>query len=243
MAVPSWPMPYGYGDVIVTPQELMTKNTFNRLHPEMRRRFLALSYYLYTIGVPLGVGTGWRIQPPNKPGFAEPGNSWHEGVPVASLANALAIDTVPASSWAKMEPVLARFGLRSFRSVNNEPWHIQPIEIPTSRRYATTLPPLRTWTLPDIADPTPPTTVPPGGTEITVTFQSRVMSKGMSGNDVKFFQEIIQKISDHTLVVDGQFGSKTETAVRNWQAWFGLTVDGVLGAQTQGHMVGQRMTV
>ena len=141
-------MPYGYGTTRVTEAELMTKETFNRLHPELQRRFLALAKFLASIGIDLGVGTGWRIQPTGLPGFADPGNSWHEGVPVVSKMNALAIDTVPASSWAKMEPHLASFGLRSFKNVNSEPWHIQLIEIPTGRNFATSLPPINHFNLP-----------------------------------------------------------------------------------------------
>lgn len=147
-------MPYGYGTATVTEEQLRQKATFYRLHSEVQRRFLALSRYLWGQGVPLGVGTGWRIQPTdNRPGFASPGNSWHEGVPVESQLNALAIDTVPATSWDRMEPVLARFGFVSLRYLG-EPWHIQPIEIPRSRNYATVLPQIDIWDLPN--DPSNP---------------------------------------------------------------------------------------
>lgn len=151
-------MPYGYtGKVWLTEAELKLKATFKNCHPELQRRFLACAKYLWAIGVPLGVGTGWRVQPAdNRPGFAKPGNSWHEGVPVESGQNALAIDTVPAESWNAMEPILARFGLRSFRTVNKEPWHVQLIEIPASRSYATTLPPIKHWDLGDVIKPPAP---------------------------------------------------------------------------------------
>ena len=48
---------------------------------------------------------------------------------------AVAIDTVPEPSWSWMEANCARFGLRTFRDVNGEPWHIQPSEIPPGRNW------------------------------------------------------------------------------------------------------------
>ena len=126
----------------------------NRLHPEVLRRFHALIEHGYSAGVPLGVGTGWRVQPDPPPaGFAQPGNSWHESCPVSPASStALAIDTVPNVSWDWMQTHSGRFGLRSFRYVNNEPWHVQPVEISTSRKHATTMPALVHWELPGEGD-------------------------------------------------------------------------------------------
>ena len=142
--------PYGYSGTMLTWDQMMVKNNVKNLHPELLRRFKALIEYAATQGVPLGVGDGWRVQPdPPPPGFAQPGNSWHESCPVSpTTPSALAIDTVLDSSWAWMENNVAAFGLRSFRDVNDEPWHIQPVEIPKSRSYATVLPPLEHWALP-----------------------------------------------------------------------------------------------
>jgi hypothetical protein len=142
--------PYAYGSTTLTMEELEAKETVYNLYPEMWRRFSALMEYAYECGVPLGVGTGWRVQPnPPPPGFAQPGNSWHESCPVnPTSATALAIDAVPESSWPWMEEHLAAYGLRSFRDVNEEPWHCQPVEAPASRSYATTLPPIGVWPLP-----------------------------------------------------------------------------------------------
>jgi hypothetical protein len=60
---------------------------------------------------------------------------------------------VPTSSWDWMERNCAAYGFRTFRNVNNEPWHIQPVEVSTSRRFATVLPPLTTWALPVVEPP------------------------------------------------------------------------------------------
>ena len=51
-----------------------------------------------------------------------------------------------------MQTHSGRFGLRSFRYVNNEPWHVQPVEISTSRKHATTMPALVHWELPGEGD-------------------------------------------------------------------------------------------
>ena len=143
---------------MLTWSQMMTMTTVSRLHPEVRRRFKALIEYAATKGVPLGCGTGWRVQPnPPPPGFAKPGNSWHESCPVNPVSNtALAVDTVPQSSWDWMERNSRPYGLRTFRYVNNEPWHIQPTEIPASRKGATRLPPINIWNLPGTPAPRPP---------------------------------------------------------------------------------------
>jgi hypothetical protein len=158
--------PYGYAGspqgmgTMLTWDQMMTKSTVYNLHPEVRRRFKALIEFAATKGVHLGVGTGWRVQPsPPPPGFAQPGNSWHESCPVNPVSpTALAIDTVCDVSWNWMEQNCAAYGFRTFRNVNNEPWHIQPTEIPAGRSYATVLPPIKTWDLP--GDTTPPTPIP-----------------------------------------------------------------------------------
>lgn len=226
---------YGYGNTMLTWSQMDQKSTWIRLHPEMRRRFKALVEHLATRGVVLGVGTGWRVQPANKPGFASPGNSWHEGVPVESKANALAIDTVPASSWDAMEAELARFGLRSFRHVNNEPWHIQLIEIPAGRKYATTLPPIKTWNLPQIGtgggEPTTPT--PPTTTTNYDPAPQPTLKEGSSGPEVVDLQNQCNFWGWGDVgKADGQFGPRTKAAVQEMQTVLKLTSDGIYGPQS-----------
>jgi len=143
--------PYGYGDSKLTQAQLEGCTTVAKLHPEMWRRYIALCNFAAAKGVPLGVGTGWRIQPSNAgPQFAKPGNSNHEGFPADGVhGGAVAIDTVPSASWDWMEQNLAAYGLRSFRNVNSEPWHIQPSEIPASRSYRSEPWTLATFALPE----------------------------------------------------------------------------------------------
>jgi hypothetical protein len=148
---------------LLTWEQMLTRITVRNLHPEVQRRFHALILFAYNVGVPLGCGTGWRVQPnPPPAGFAKPGNSWHESCPVSpSSQTAFAIDTVPAPSWPWMEEHCGNFGFRTFKYVNKEPWHIQPTEIPASRKYATTPPKLYVWKLPGDKPPKAPTPPPP----------------------------------------------------------------------------------
>ena len=56
---------------------------------------------------------------------APPGMSMHE--------IGLAADLAPSTEFDWIKDNAARFGLRSFFDVNNEPWHVQPKELPASR--------------------------------------------------------------------------------------------------------------
>ena len=147
----------------VTEAELAHKATWNRLDPEFRRRLLRMMQIAASVGVDLGCGTGWRVQPnPPPPGFAKPGNSWHESCPIERPDDntAFAIDMVPAPSWPWMNANCHRFGLKHFRDVNDEPWHVQPVEVPNSRswrgRPATSTTQLPIYPLPVIPMPGDP---------------------------------------------------------------------------------------
>lgn len=58
---------------------------------------------------------------------------------------------------------------------------------------------------------------------------------GSSGSDVKKLQEELNK-NGYNLDVDGQFGSKTQTAVKDYQKKNGLAVDGIVGKNTWGKL-------
>ena len=47
-------------------------------------------------------------------------------------------------------------------------------------------------------------------------------------------QRKLNGVSGAGLVVDGDFGPRTEQAVRNFQAFFQLGVDGIVGPKTWG---------
>lgn len=60
-----------------------------------------------------------------------------------------------------------------------------------------------------------------------------VLSKGTAGPEVKTIQRLIVAGEvDKTLVIDGDFGTKTKTAVMALQKKLGITEDGIVGANT-----------
>lgn len=63
-----------------------------------------------------------------------------------------------------------------------------------------------------------------------------VLRKGAKGNAVRELQELLVK-RGAALVVDGDFGSKTDRAVREFQGDHGLGVDGVAGPMTWGQLI------
>jgi len=237
--------PYGYAadasgvqgmGTMLTMEQYRAKKTVYQLNSEFWRRYSALMEYGAASGVPLGTGTGWRVQPSPPPtGFAAPGNSNHEGFPADGVSGgAVAIDAVPNISWPWMEKNLAAYGLRSFKYINNEPWHVQPVEIPASRRWRTEpwiLPP---FTLPGHA-PHPPEVLatPPGSPSFRkgATDSSTKMSGAPDGR-VTWLQTILRDEYVFTIVPDGQFGTKTDAALRVMQLALNVTVDGIYGNQT-----------
>jgi len=62
-----------------------------------------------------------------------------------------------------------------------------------------------------------------------------ILKRGDVGDDVKMLQE---KLGIET---DGHFGSKTESAVRNFQGSYGLVIDGIVGPTTQIKMFGAEL--
>lgn len=152
------PYPYGYAGAQVTMAQLETKQTVRQANFEFWRRVRGLMEFAAANGVPLGVGTCWRVQPTNGgPGFASPGNSNHEGFPAdGTSGGAVACDMVPTSSWGWMNANEWKFCLRDFANVNSEPWHIQPSDIPASRNYRRAPWVLNTCTFKDSGPPSPP---------------------------------------------------------------------------------------
>ena len=64
---------------------------------------------------------------------------------------------------------------------------------------------------------------------------------GSSGDDVKKLQEKLNS-AGYKLDVDGQFGSKTQSAVKDYQQKNGLAVDGIVGTNTWGSLTGGTTT-
>lgn len=222
--------PYGYRKdengvmgmgTMLSRSELESQNTVAKLDPEFWRRCITMFEAAARDKIPLGVGTGWRIQPnPPPAGFAPPGNSNHEGF---MDDEAVAIDTVPNTSWNWMEQHCAAYGLRTFKNVNSEPWHIQPADIPPGRSYRTQPWNLPRFNLPGV--PTPPRVPRP------------VLKRGDSGlgvrrliNKLKFWKWYPREfMADKN---NGEYGLRCVTGVKNMQRALKVPINGVYDRRT-----------
>ena len=68
--------------------------------------------------------------------------------------------------------------------------------------------------------------------ESTVSVELNVLRKGSKGEQVKALQRNLQSMGYDLGPVDGDFGSKTDAAVRAYQKNKSLVVDGIVGQQT-----------
>ncbi|MEH7548153.1 MULTISPECIES: peptidoglycan recognition protein family protein [Bacillaceae] len=67
-------------------------------------------------------------------------------------------------------------------------------------------------------------------TQKSVSFPGHLILRGSTGKDVELIQRVVH------ITVDGIFGPKTEAAVRAYQKFHGLIVDGIVGSKTWGVM-------
>lgn len=254
--------PIFYGTRLVTLDVL--KATFEPyMHPEFARRVFNL---IVREGGKLGIGSGYRApgkQPDGKPGFAQPGMSFHEGQEFPSGRYFAALDMVVvnpgrvhrAPTWDEIpvqgQKLAIDYGVHANVGTPGakgaESWHIQPSELDGYGNWISRGRFDIQYNYPILVDtprPTPPQPpVPPtqpATKEIVVEFKSRNLSEGAIGTDVKFFQRQLNEIAGQGLLLDGYYGPKMTEAVKNWQNFFKVdadgvpfVVDGVLGAKTQ----------
>lgn len=145
--------PYGYGSARKTMAELEATLTVKNCHKEFWRRLKAL---MIAGQGRCGVGTAWRSSDVQRNTFlsrhhvvasggccqyegrryqltkgnahaAPPGRSFHEST---FHGYAQAVDAVGDLAW--MHAQEAKYGLKDFRNVGNEPWHFQMTEIANS---------------------------------------------------------------------------------------------------------------
>lgn len=57
--------------------------------------------------------------------------------------------------------------------------------------------------------------------------------KGDTPANIRLVQQRLKTLGYYKIAVDGIWGSKTRTAVRNFQRDYGLTVDGIVGSRTE----------
>lgn len=72
----------------------------------------------------------------------------------------------------------------------------------------------------------------PQKAEVKVMVEMKQLSKGSKGAQVKTLQRLLNATGYNCGNVDGDFGAKTDAAVRAYQKAKGLGVDGVVGAKT-----------
>lgn len=234
--------PIFYGTRMV-PFNVLVETFEPHMHPEAARRMFNFIRYH---GGKFGIGGGYRPPgtQPNRKGFAPPGKSFHEGQQFPSGLYYCAWDVVVQNNgrkhrsptWDEVpeqgKQMAIDFGVHM--NVRGEPWHMQPIELDGHTSWVNAGRPDLQSGYEFVTKDTPLVKNPPRQTEgITVEFTSRNLKRGVKGPDVKFFQRQMNELAGQSLYLDGDFGVKTERAVKNWQKTFGLTVDGVLGAKTQ----------
>jgi len=61
---------------------------------------------------------------------------------------------------------------------------------------------------------------------------TRVLKNGMSGGDVSELQQLLKRIGYFNTNVTGYYGNVTTASVKNFQAAYGLTRDGIAGLET-----------
>lgn len=255
--------PIFYGTRLVTWDVL--EATFKPYcHPEVWRR---VENFLKHQGGKFGIGGGRRLHgsQPNKPGFAGEGDSFHQDQDFPSgrfysafdfvVVNPGFVHRAPLWNEVPKQGTQPAFDYGVHMNVSTESWHGQgvPIDGMASWRnagrpdlqynYPIKLTPPR----PQPPQPPVPPTQPPSQ-EIIVQIKSRVLKEGSVGNDVKYFQRILNDISGQGLLLDGHYGARTTESVKNWQRFMTaigvpMTVDGELGPITQASMIEMSMAV
>lgn len=142
-----------------------------------------------------------------------------------------AVSIMPAMGW--MLANAPRFGFSW--ELQSEPWHIRycsgdvPPEAVMAEGQAPTVQPVSERPTPLVFDPV-------HGLYALWPFASKpVTFEGAKGDVVKYLQGVLRnKANNPDLVVDGQFGRKTDAAVRKLQAFIVPPVDGRVGSKTWG---------
>jgi Putative peptidoglycan binding domain/D-alanyl-D-alanine carboxypeptidase len=236
---PSWGQPQ-------TIDQIRAASSFKQLHPTMQDRVLRL---ITASNGAVGLGVGFRSEGEQRQLFlsryvvdpsgsvewdgkrwrkknegdataAPPGRSMHE--------LGLAADLAGDHGWVVANS--SRFDLKTFASVNDEPWHVQPVELPNSRADYEQLG--SPWN--GNGGPTPAPQRQGGSTRVEVV-------PDMRGPAVGRLQQILIRlglIKDTTANRDQFYGPATQEVIKKFQAAHGLEVDGRVGPKTWAALLG-----
>jgi peptidoglycan hydrolase-like protein with peptidoglycan-binding domain len=247
-----------YWDKRVTIETIVASRTFGGLHPNMQDRVRSL---IEESGGRVGLGQGlrdpkqqlqmflnrhvadangdisydgrrWRRLPGQAPA-APPGRSMHE--------IGLAADMTGDMGWVRDN--VARFQLQTFEKVNNEPWHVQPTELPRGRSAYQRSP---SWGLPPWSGASIGATSPePRETTATLSSTQPLTPAlgarpGDSGPAVAVLIEALiarELLADTPASRDGVYGTDDAALVEEFQRRNSLEVDGIVGPQTWGALL------
>jgi Putative peptidoglycan binding domain len=131
-----------------------------------------------------------------------------------------------------------KFNLKSFVDVNKEPWHVQPPELPRSRRdyeahgspWATAAPVGQAPLVTPVSTAVPP--VSAAGLSVTLTTE---VVPGATGPDVLQVQAALVRLklmADTPGNRDGRYGPATQGLVLQFQRTHGLKDDAKVGPKT-----------
>ena len=218
--------------------QIRARSTFKKLHPWMQERTLQLieasggkvdlgqgfrsesdqremflsRYVVDAAGPVQWDGKRWRKKDPSFATAAPPGRSMHE--------LGLAVDLAGDHAWVVANS--SRFSLKHFAWVNNEPWHVQPFELPNSRaQYERAGSPWKIDSVPD--DPS-----------VVVASNLEVLP-GMRGPAVGELQAVLIRLGllkDTVANCDEFYGPATQEVVKAFQRSRGLKDDGCVGPKT-----------
>lgn len=247
----------GYNGTVRTLDSLLSWSHWQNLDPELGRRVLALLDASVVAGRPLGIGSIFRTYEQQKNLFlsrhyevatggccsfegkryalrsgqahaAPPGRSYHEAT--TPQGKALALDFVGDLAYLKENA--AKYGLIEFSNINNEPWHGQPKETPVARKNyvsPSSYSPLPVWPLPGTPAPAPTKLWAPKPTlrqgAVNAVDQVRALQ-----HHCNFWGW--RDAFGRTLLVDGDFGTKTAQAVMSMQRALKQVVDGMYGPKS-----------
>ncbi len=243
---PSWGSPK-------TIDQIRSDSSFKRLHPTMQdrvieliqaskgavglgvgfrsedeQRQLFLSRYVVDPHGPVQHdGKRWRKKRASDADAAPPGRSMHE--------LGLAVDLAGDHAWVVANS--SRFALKHFAFVNDEPWHVQPFELPNSRsQYEQAGSP---WKGNGHAGtPSPNGNGGGGGGGGGARLE---IVPGMRGPVVSELQEVLIRrrlIKDTVANRDQFYGRRMQKIIRKFQKDHGLKVDGRVGPKTWAALLG-----